>query len=771
MPTIRSAVLLFLSTLHCLRAQDTTGVGSLHGTVLEESTGAALPGAAVCLQAPQQRCGITSAEGRFRITDIRPGMYSLEIRPHGTSGKVTASVEIRAGIDAAVELLVPALGTVSQSVEVRASASAAPEEVKTSSHLLSAREVQQDASSTKDVARYVQVLPGVVFGGDDFRNDIVVRGGSPLENLYIVDNVEVPNISHFGSVGSAGGAVGMLNSELLSDVTFLTGGYPAPYSNRLSSVLQITQREGSRERIHTHATVGFSGGGGMAEGPLTPRGSWIVSARRSFLDLLGVEAEGGGAPVYTNVQGKAVYDVNGANRLWLLSIGGWDTIRERPDPAKQDQEDEITNVDYRGFRNASGFNWQKLFGARGVGLLGATFSRGHIENLDRDLRLNNVVVARQNLIEDEYTLKYDVTLNLPWLEKLQAGANARWLHTNFDYAQPIGVENPFSPLPGRVDRMSLSDRSWTGQPSGYLQITRSLGGRASLTAGGRMDRYGYARATRFSPRAGLNLDLAPRLALHLSYGVYYQQPFLLYLKADPVNRGLSPMRSDHYVAGLTYAAGANLLLSVEAYEKRYRDYPVSLEYPQVTLASAGDNYDPSFYLLPMTSAGRGRARGIEFYARRRMTDRLYGQVNFSIAGSRRTALDGICRPGGFDARYVFNLTGGYRIGAHWEVAGRFVIYSGRPYTPFDETLSRAQNRPIYDLAQVNALRAPSYQRLDFRVDRTFRVWRGHMNVYGGLTNAFNRENYFGHSWSYSRHQPKRLTQLGILPLCGLEWRF
>ena len=247
------------------------------------------------------------------------------------------------------------------------------EEVKTSGQLIGAREIQKDASALKDVRGTCRLCPAPSSEETIFATTSWFGAAAPLENLYIVDNIEVPNLSHFGTVGSAGGAVGLLNSELLSDVTFLSGGYPAPYSNRLSSVLQITQREGSRERVHAHATVGFAGAGGVAEGPLTGKGSWLVSARRSFLDLFGVNAENGGVPVYTNAQAKAVYDVNASHRLWLLSVAGWDSIYERPDRSKEDQEDEITEVDYRGYRNATGFNWQQLFGARGVGLLGATF--------------------------------------------------------------------------------------------------------------------------------------------------------------------------------------------------------------------------------------------------------------------------------------------------------------------------------------------------------------------------------------------------------------
>jgi hypothetical protein len=761
---------IWMLTAIC-RAQDTTGAGALAGIVLNDGARTPVAGARVCARVEPPRCVTTDSGGRFQLGELRSGKYEVDIKPPGLeTPQATITMEVHAGIESTLELLVATLETQRQQIKVTASATA-PEEVKTSNYLISPQTVRSSAGALKEVTRYVQTLPGVTFGGNDFRNDIVVRGGSPLENLYVVDNVEIPNINHFANFASAGGPVGLLNSELLADVTFLSGGYPAPYSNRLSSVLQVTQREGSRERLHTQATLGFGGAGVIAEGPLTKKGAWIASIRRSFLDLFTNDIGLGGVPVYTNVEGKAVYDLNARNRIWLVSLGGRDNITIRPDATKERQEADTTNFDYRGWRNASGLNWQQLMGARGVGLLGVTHSRATLSSQARDLRLADAVVSRNDSSEDEITLKYDLTLNLPVLERLQAGGSGHWFRIDYDNARPIGLENPYSPAPGRVNPLSVRQMFWTSQAAAYVQITRKFGSRLSLTAGGRADRYTYLQSTRFSPRLALTYRIAPRLSVNASSGTYYQQPFFSFIAADPVNRGLAPMRADHYVAGLAWTPNSSLRATMEVYEKRYRQYPVALQYPQISLASAGDDYGPSYYLFPMTSAGRGRARGIEFFVEKKLTARLYGQMNFSVSQARHAALDGVLRPGGFDSPRVFNLTGGYRLTKHWEAAVRYVVLSGRPYTPFDEQLSRQQDRGIYDLARVNAVRAPSYQRLDFRVDRTMHVWGGSLNVYFGLQNAFNRDNFLGYAWNFRTNAPKLQHQLGIFPLGGMEWRF
>lgn len=746
---------LFLLFSAALIAQDTSGTGSLRGRVPNA------PETEVCiLDGPCERTG---PDGAFRFSALRPGTYQIGIRQQ------RSAVEIRAGLETEVEIAVAELQLERQTIEVTASSLVAPEEIRTSVHIVEATGVRSSAAGIKDVSRHLQSLPGVVFGAADFVNDLIVRGGHPQENLYIVDNVEVPNINHFATLVATGGPWGLFNSEMLAEVTFLTGGYPAAYNNRLSSVLQLTQREGSRERIRGQATMGFGGTGGIAEGPLGKKGAWIVSARRSIYDLFTDDLGFGGVPIYTNLQSKVVYDLNSSNRLWFSSIGGRDQVSSRPKASKRLQEADPYNIDVKGWRNGTGLNWQQLFGSRGVGLLGLAHSRTSVDDLVKDIRLADSTIYRSRSSEDELTAKYDVTLNVPGVGRLQAGASVRWLLPNHRTQAPFGVENPFSQEIARVNPIDLSPKATIRQRSAYAQLSRSLTSRLSITAGARADRYGYLNATRISPRVGLTLRLTERLSAQASAGSYVQQPAFTFLVAAPVNRGLVPMRSNHLVSGLTWVPSSTLRFTAEAYEKRYADYPVSLEFPQVTMASTVI-WGASYLMTPLTSAGRGRVRGLELNAEKKITNHWHGQANLTIASSRHAALDGMMRPGAYDSRYVANLIGGYRFNERWSVAARFVHASGRPYTPFNIAKSTEQNRGVLDLGRVNAARATAYQRLDLRVDRDFRVRGKTFNVYGGIQNAFDRKNFFGEVWNFRTNKPKTDHQTGAFPIFGFEWR-
>ncbi len=775
----------FLALGLCLHAQDTGGVGSLQGKVTD-AAGQPRPGAEVCL-AGTGRCVTADENAQFRFTEVRAGEYRIEVSVPGQPKVTSGVIVVHAGLEGSIEVTLPEIGGTQQSVTVTESAFVAPEEIKSSSFLVQPVEISKSAGALQDVARYVQTLPGVAIGSDDFRNDIIVRGGSPLENLFVVDNIEIPNINSFANFASAGGTVSILDAGLIQDVTFLTGGYPAPYINRVSSVLQVAQREGSREKFGGRATLGFAGAGTILEGPIKKdKGSWIVSARRSFLDLFTNDVGFGGVPVLYTFNAKALYDLTPRDRIWGVTISGVDKIRlgatEDSDP-----EEEISNFDirYNGWRSATGFNWQRLFGTRGVGLLGVTHSEARLTTSVRDLirsgrpldgtPVDELLAAspqvyRDDSREGESTIKYDLTAYAPMLDKIQAGGSYKIFQIRYDSASPFGNDSPYSRQPGlNAFRLNREFRAY--QQGAYFQATRGLTKKWNLTWGGRFDRYPFIGHSRFSPRVGLSYRITDKLSWRSTYGTYYQQPFFLFLSAFDENRGLTPFRADHWVTGFTYVASSTLRFTVEGYAKDYKDYPVALQFPSLSLANLGDTFNVRDTLFPLASAGRGRVRGVEFFVEKKFSERWFGQSNFSVSRTRHAALDGVYRPGSFDYPFIFNAVGGYRLTRKWELSTRLAYLGGRPYTPFDAAESTAQRRGIFDLSRVNGERARDYVRVDLRVDRTFTVRDKPLLVFLGVQNVLNRKNFAGYTWNRRLNAEQFNEQLGAFPLIGMEWRF
>jgi outer membrane receptor protein involved in Fe transport len=766
--------------------QDTAGVGSLAGRIVDARGGVAA-GVAVCV-VDVGVCDVSGADGAFTIGGVRPGAHRIEVVAPGRAPFLSEPVEVRAGLEARLEITLPEATRIEETVTVSAPAFAIPEEIKNSGFLVPARDILAGAGALQDVSRYVQALPGVAIGTNDFRNDLIVRGGSPLENLYIVDNIELPNINTFATFASAGGTVSMVDAAVIQDVTFLTGGYPAPYGTRTSSVMQITQREGDRTRVGGRATVGFAGAGAVVEGPLgTARGgSWIVSARRSFLDLVTDDVGVGGVPITYTLNAKATYDLSSRDRVWLLNVSGIDDLRLGL-TEDSDLTSELSTLDirYGGSRSATGVNWQRTFG-RGVGLLGLTHSRAAVDQQVNDLLRNGVpppgtpvdeqlaggvLVFREDSTESETTFKYDLTVDVPMVGKLQAGANVKRLVAEYDAESPYGTDSPFFPVPDS-NPFTVDERADSYQLSAYLQDTRALTGRLSATLGARVDRYDSLDTTTLSPRAGLDYALGPRLSVRASYGQYTQQPFTLFLAAYPANRSLRPFRADHYVSGLSYRPDAATRITAEAYYKRYRDYPTSSQIPALSLANVGDTFALRDVLFPMVSSGRGEARGLEiFLARTDTGGRWYGQANLSVSRVVHAGLDGVARPGSFDYPVIANATGTFRLSRRWDVSTRIAYLAGRPYTPFDLDASTRQRRAVSDLARVNAERLPDYFRLDLRVDRRFSVNDRPVSLFAGIQNVTNRQNVAGYSWDRRGNAPTTLEQLGVFPILGLDWSF
>ena len=777
-----------LAAMACTYAagQDTVGTGSIRGTVTR-SDGTPSAAVQVCVSGTDQ-CSLSDRVGRFGPLDARPGAIALEVRVESGQALLAGAVEVRAGQTSEIQLDLPEIGTVETSVTVSATEVVAPDEVVTSGVQIRRLEIEKGAGTLQDVSRYVSTLPGVVTGSADFRNDIIVRGGSPLENLFVVDNIEIPNINSFANFASAGGTVSLLDVQLIEDVTFLTGGYPAPYANRLSSVMQVAQREGRRDRIRTRLTLAYAGAGAVLEGPWAGgKGSWIVSARRSFLDVFTEDLGTGGVPVFYSFTGKAVRDIGSRDRIWVTSITGIDNIRlGLADGIEEDSPLGAFDIRYSGKRNATGVNWQRIFGARGVGLLGLTHSSAAVDSTTKDLLRNGPpetgkpldqvlaegsVLFRQDSTESETTVKYDLILHGGRLGEYRMGGASKYFANNYLTLSPLGYDGPFTLVPD-INPIDLQERFGATQNSAYLQGTAELAGRARLTLGGRFDRYGHfgVSRARFSPRAALAVRVSENLSWNTSWGIYHQMPVYLFLAAFPGNRLLEPARSDHWVTGLAWTPGRNLRVTVEAYSKRYRDYAVATQFPALSLANVGDTFDVRDILYPMASSGRGQARGIEVFAEKKSGGKWFGQANFAYSRARHAGLDGVLRQGAFDRPIVVNAVGGRRFGRKWELGLRIAYLTGRPYTPFDLELSREQRRGVFDLQSVNGSRFDDYFAADVRVDRTFRIGEKDLLFYVGIQNVTGRENPTTLLWNRVTNAPEFPGGLRRFPIIGLEWQ-
>lgn len=301
--------------------QEKVQTGTIKGKVIDADTKAPLIGANVILVGTVKGAA-TGMDGSFVIRKVPVGSYVLQLDYIGYEQLKKVDIIVRPKRITFVNVELKMAAIVTDEISVTSGYFPESSEEPTSVVSFSYEEIRRAPGSAGDVSRILMTLPSIAKVNDQ-SNNLIVRGGNPIENTFYIDNIEIPNINHFPHQGASGGPIGFLNVDFIQDVTFYSGGFSSIYGDKLSSVMDITFREGNRSEFDGQLDLNFSGFGGVAEAPLFKnKGSWLFSARRSYLDFVVDVFDVGStvAPVYGDIQGKLVYDINANNKLILLGV-------------------------------------------------------------------------------------------------------------------------------------------------------------------------------------------------------------------------------------------------------------------------------------------------------------------------------------------------------------------------------------------------------------------------------------------------------------------
>ncbi|MFT4112914.1 TonB-dependent receptor plug domain-containing protein [Silvibacterium sp.] len=658
----------------------------------------------------------------------------------------------------------------------------------TTEYHATSKQIESSAGTYGDLSRYLQLFPGVVFNSDE-SDDVLVRGGNPIENLYLLDGIEVPNINAIATEGTTGGLVSMIDSSAINNIDFQTGGYDASYEERLSSVVSIHSRELANRQPYNAFDAGFVGAGFISERPFRDDGSILFTAHRSLLNLFTNNIGLDGVPIYTNALTRAEWNPSPSDNISIDNLTGVDSINITPDRLDP-YETNLINTQYSGWRYTTGIRWRHMYSPSSFGIwtLSDSEQKQYINQQDQFFDTINgpgtstpIPVYAEATGDSMTNLRYDGYLSLTPGWTLSFGLSGHLYRINYNVAQPYGEQSPLSTDPTRSDATSFYPHFWTGETGYYTQLGKTIG-KWTFDGGGRVQQFAYGSHVTVTPRAGISYQVNDRVALHTGFAEYRQLPPFLELTAYEQNNSLEPIKVTHYTAGVRMNVARGIGLNLEVYRKQYSAYPVSSEYPTLSMANMVDTLGQEFIWIPFVSAGQGYANGVELSTIMHFGSRLEMQANASLARNAFTGLDGVYKPGNFDYPLVLNSAGQYQITRKYGFSWRYEYTTGRPYTPFNTALSVAQDRPIYDLTQVNALRGPFYSRLDFRANRVFNFGSKQLSLYGGLENALDRQNFLGLAW-----MPKELyahscdkdpsgcistqNQMGLFPDFGTIFTF
>ena len=316
-------MLLLLFGSPCL-SQSSQRYGSITANVFDAASHDSIPLATVMVVGSTLGAA-TDDHGRCMISHIPPGTYEVKASAVGYASLIVREVVVRAGEGSDVSFPLA-----EQSIQVGevvvTGGQFLPPEFPLSSQSLSYKEIQNTAGAFDDVIRTVSNLPGVAQTRAD-RNDLLVRGGAATENLFLIDNIEVSNIDHFGTQGSSGGSVSFVNLEFVENTLFSAGGFGVQYGDKLSSVLSIGMREGRSDRYRGKASLSATQAGVNLEGPIATNGSFLLSVRRSYLDPVFKYYGFAFAPYYWDFLGKTTYQLGRSDKIEFLGIGAIDDIK------------------------------------------------------------------------------------------------------------------------------------------------------------------------------------------------------------------------------------------------------------------------------------------------------------------------------------------------------------------------------------------------------------------------------------------------------------
>ena len=699
---------------------------------------------------------VSDENGLYEIRDIPPGLYN--VRASFVGYKVQTIFEIQVTLARPVQLDFQLEEEASELIEVVVTSEfSRSEETPVSVRKLNTNEIERYPGGNRDISRVIQALPGVA-SSPSFRNDILIRGGAPNENKFYVDEIEVPVINHFSTQGSSGGPAGILNVNLIKSVDLIAGGFPANRMDALSSFFEFQLKEGRRDKMFTQLTVGASELTLSNEGPIGEKTTYLVSARRSYLQglfrLIGLPF----LPTFNDFQVKTTTKINAKTELTFIGVGAIDNFVLNFDVPGDETEEEkeirlytldvlpiqsqwnyATGLKLKRFRE-NGF-WTFVLSRNMLNNQSYKYA-GNDEGSQANLLFDYVSQESENKFRAEnsifgkgYTLKYGVNYEY-----------SRYFIDNFDRAT----------LAGTGEVIDIESKTNFNIYGAFVSGSKTFDNeRLILTGGLRMDGADFGKdasnpLNQISPRFSASYRLKSNLFATANAGIYYQKPpytALGYRDEAGVlinqENNIQFIRNAQLIAGLEFISPAkNRRFTMEGFYKKYSNYPSSVR-NGIALANLGADFGVIGNEAVLSNAD-GRAYGLEFLAQQRLFKNFYGIAALTLVRSEFTNpnTEGFV-PSSWDNRFIVSLTAGKRFEKNWEIGARWRFLGGTPYTPYNVEESSLvsnwdlRNQPILDYTQINAIRLPAFHQLDLRLDKKYYFDKWNLNWYVDIQNAYN----------------------------------
>lgn len=734
--------------------------GIIAGTVVDKTN--QLPLEDVSVQVENTGFGtVTDSLGYFRIVNIDTRSYNVLFTKVGYKPSTVFNIVLTSGneLNFSIELEKEIKSIAEITVTGKRTAKAASLETPLSVQRLTTEEIKANPGGNFDISRVINTLPGV--GGTagsvgGFRNDIIIRGGGPGENVFYLDGIEIPVINHFATQGSGGGPTGILNVSFIEDVKLSSSAFDARYDNALSSVFELKQKKGNSSHVQGNMRLSATELAATLEGPLSKskKTSFLASARRSYLQFLFKAIDLPIRPNYWDFQYKVTHQINKKTSLIFLGAGAIDEFRFAAPARSTPEKMYILNS------NPNINQWNYMVGAavkRTIrnGYLNIALSRNAFNNAITRFEDNlNPKPSQQSLDlhsnETENKLRVDVNQTVDgW--KFSYGAAAQYVQfSNKGFARTRAElrdtnNNIIQPEIRSTFNSSISFARF----GAFVQAgKRFFNNRLGVNSGIRMDGNtftdkGMKLFQTFSPRIGLSYVLNDEWTLNASVGRYYKlAPYTILgfenNAGNFVNKDAKYQRSNHYVIGLEFLPKVTTRFTVEGFYKQYGNMPVSVR-DAVNLANRGGDFNV-LGNEDIISTGKGRTYGVELFAQQKLTKRFYGVFSYTLFVSQFSGADGNYISSAWDNRHLLSITWGYKFAHNWELGLKFRYQGGAPYTPFDEAASRQNylslGEGVPDNSKLNQNRLDAFHTSDVRINKKWNWKKITLDIFLDVSNWY-----------------------------------
>ena len=767
---------------------------TIRGTVVDEVTGYPLIGANVLLpNFSPPRGTITDGNGNFEILDVPVGRQSLEVRYLGYHPRSIDNLLLVSGKELVIQVKLEENALELEEVVVKSSKDkdkAQNEMAMISSRTFSVEETERFAGSLGDPARMVANYAGVITQNDS-RNDIIIRGNSPVGVLWRIEGVEVPNPNHFGALGTTGGPVSMINNNLLTNSDFLTGAFPAEFGNATAGAFDLSLRSGNNQVSEFVGQVGLNGFEAGAEGPLfkTGRGvkaSYVINFRYSTLEVmnkLGISFGTGSAiPQYKDL--TYLIDIPGtkAGRFKVFGLWGDGYIE-----LGRDVEDTTANqYNTRGTATNFGSNlWvtglsHTYYFTEKVRVK-STFSyqtTGSSIEFDSIREPDRAVIPHLRSWQDEQKVSFSVQIK----HKINAKNNYSFGlivdRFDVDYTDSIYDKNYGKFI------TSLDNKGNFILTRGYMQWQHKFSNQITSYSGLHVQHFPFNSETVIEPRLGLKWQFAAKQSVNFGFGMHSQlQPKIVYFIETydstsntyfRTNEDVKFTRSNHYIAGYDYLPAPDFRIKLEAYYQQLYNVPIAQGFPEFSMINAGD-----FFTIPrvdsLLNEGSGSNKGIEITIEKFLGKGYYFLVTTSLFDSKYKAYDEIERSTAFNGNYVINTLAGYEKSLSKKIMltfdMKFVWAGGRRYVPVDITKSVSAGEEERDWDQAFEDKYNDYIRVDIRLGLKRNGKRINEEFGIDLQNVTGYKSIFLESFDPREGETYKVYQQGFMPMMLYRIRF